>query len=91
MGELMETADTSRVPQYVEAMTACERQQPNQLYDIFLLMCSQQPLTEVVNSGDGEGAVAWRRTGGCLRSCIEVKSLRDSCWAFELELRETSK
>ena len=39
-------------------MTAGEKQQSNQPY--YILWCRQQPLTEVVNSGEGEGMEAWR-------------------------------
>ena len=60
MWETAETAETASAPLNVAAMTPGETHQSNQLY-VLLLLCRQQPLTEVVNSGKCHGMVAWRR------------------------------
>ena len=57
-------------------MTAGEKQQSNQLYHVIVLLCRQQPLTEVVNS-----------TGVCPRTCGEVESRETVAGLAEQELR----
>ena len=58
---MMTTADTSTVPLLVAVVDAGESQQSHQLYHTLLFLHRQEPLTEVVHCGEGEGMVAWRR------------------------------
>ena len=65
---------------YVAVMTAGEKPQPNQLCHILMLLCRQPPLTDVLNSGEKKGMVAWRRLVNA-RTFGEVKGRGTLVWA----------
>ena len=72
LGEMMPSGYTSAVLDYTSVMNPGEKQQSNQKYYILLLLYRQQPMTEVLNNGDG-----LEKTGGCPRTCGDIES-RDS-------------
>eukprot|EP00971_Amphidinium_carterae_P309626 6153331-Amphidinium_carterae.1 len=63
MGILMETAaGASREDDIMNInLDAIDKGISTQLYYILLLLTRQQPMTLVVNSGEQEGLIAWRR------------------------------
>ena len=74
MGEMVSTAE-STAPLNVAVMIVGKKQLSNQLYCILLLSCRQQPLTEVVNSGQGEGVVVWTGLADVSKLAVDI------CWA----------
>ena len=52
-------------------MTASEKLQSSQLYCV--LLRRQEPLTDMENSGEGEGVVAWRRRADVYELAVKLK------------------
>ena len=100
MAALMHAAESTQDDVGLSALGEPDAATARQLYYILLLLCRQQPLTMVVNAGEGEGAKAWRtlyehfeptvrtRTAGLLMNILGFSFTGDVQARIELFERE---